>query len=67
VEQITAAVRVRGRLEEDAIARIVVARSWGPGRFRAAVRAAIAEGRVVRVSRRVIGPPDDDAAADGGP
>ncbi|MGH3423572.1 MAG: MFS transporter [Nocardioidaceae bacterium] len=60
IEQIAIAVRERGPLETDALARVVAARTWGPGRFRRALREAISEGRVVRVSRRVVGPPPED-------
>ncbi len=57
IEAIAAAVHEHGRLETTALARTLRASLWGPGRFRAALREAIAEGRVERVSSRVVGPP----------
>ena len=38
---------------------MVGARYWGPGRFPAAVREAVAEGRARRVSRATLAPPED--------
>lgn len=57
VEAIAAAVAEHGDVRTDALSRALRARHWGPGRFRAALREAIAEGRVVRLSGRTVGPP----------
>jgi MFS family permease len=46
-----------GPLERRALARRVGARFWGPGRFGAALREAVADGRARRVSRTGYGPP----------
>ncbi|MGZ4294343.1 MAG: MFS transporter [Solirubrobacteraceae bacterium] len=46
-----------GELERNELKKLVGARSWGPGRFREALRAAISEGRVARRSRDVFAPP----------
>lgn len=59
IEAIVAAVRDRGPLDVDELARSVGARAWGPGRFRAALREAVAERHVVRAGRRVIASPRD--------
>jgi hypothetical protein len=52
------AVRQEGPLEEDDLRKLVGARFWGPGRFRPAVKEAVAEGRVVQVGRHRLAPPD---------
>jgi hypothetical protein len=46
-----------GELERSELKKLVGARSWGPGRFHEALRAAISEGRVARRSRDVFAPP----------
>jgi MFS family permease len=46
----------RGALEREELRRLVGARFWGPGRFRDALRHAVAEGRAQRLSRSVYGP-----------
>jgi MFS family permease len=43
--------------DRDELARRVDARGWGPGRYGAALREAVAEGRVRRVSRDTYAPP----------
>jgi len=57
IETLAATVRDLGPVELDRLERAAGARAWGPGRFRAAVREAVAEGRVVRLSGRRVGPP----------
>lgn len=52
------AVREEGPVEEDELRKLVGARYWGPGRFRPAVREALAEGRVVRAGRGRLAPPE---------
>jgi hypothetical protein len=51
VEIITRALGEHGELSRDELARRVGSRYWGPGRFRAALREALAEGAVRRVGR----------------
>jgi MFS family permease len=46
----------RGEIGLDELEQIVNGPSWGPRRFPRAVRAAVAEGRATRVSRRGYGP-----------
>ncbi len=59
IETIANAVREGGILATRDLGRVVGARYWGPGRFRTALRSAIAEGRVVRVGPGRVGPPDE--------
>jgi MFS family permease len=60
IDIIVRALQDHGELGRDELARQIAARYWGPGRFRSALRAAVAEGAVRRVSRSRY------AAADGG-
>jgi hypothetical protein len=60
IETIARALDEHGATERGELARLVGARYWGPGRFRAALREAVAEGRARRVSRSSFGPPDSD-------
>lgn len=55
------AVREEGPIEEDDLRKLVGARFWGPGRFRPAVKEAVAEGRVVQVGRNRLAAPDETA------
>ena len=57
VEAIVAAVADHGEVRTDVLARALRAGRWGPGRFRAALREAVADGRVVRASGRMVRPP----------
>jgi hypothetical protein len=52
VEAIVRALREQGPLTPRALRAATESRFWGPGRFRAAVRQARREGRVVRSGRR---------------
>ncbi|HET8604948.1 MAG TPA: hypothetical protein VFM09_13550 [Marmoricola sp.] len=61
ISMIENAVREEGPLEEDNLRELVGARFWGPGRFRPAVKEALAEGRVVRVGHNRLAPPDATA------
>ncbi len=54
VHSIVAAVHEHGPLDQRALAQAVGARWWGPGRFRTALRRALADGRVVRGAGRRI-------------
>ena len=51
VEMIERALADHGELARDELARRVGARYWGPGRFRGALREAVAEGAARRVHR----------------
>ena len=59
IDTISKVVAERGPLDRRALADAVRARTWGPGRFPAALRQAVARERVVRVSRGRYGPPAD--------
>jgi MFS family permease len=48
VEMVVAVVQAHGDTDEDELAELAAARGWGPGRFRAATRTAVREGRVER-------------------
>jgi MFS family permease len=56
IDAIAAALADGGQMRVEELARRVRARSWGPGRFSSALRAAVAEGRARRVSRTTVGP-----------
>jgi len=60
IAAITQALEEHGATDRRELASLVGARYWGPGRFRAALREAIAEGRARRLSRSTLGPPRDD-------
>ena len=53
------ALEEHGPLELEELKRLVGGRYWGPGRFRAALRAATDEGAADRTSRTVFAPPVD--------
>ena len=58
VEAIAAAVQgANGPIGRNELVRRVKGAYWGPGRFSNALRRALAEGRVSRVSRSAYGPP----------
>jgi MFS family permease len=59
IDVIARALEERGATERVELARLVGARYWGPGRFGAALREAVAEGRAKRISSRMYGPPED--------
>ncbi len=60
VDRIARVVGSEGEIETRALSREVGANRWGPGRFRAALREAIAEGLVVRVGRSRVAPAGRD-------
>ncbi len=66
IEAISHALDEHGATRRDELARMVGARYWGPGRFPAAVREAVAEGRARRLSRTTLGPPEDDGGDNDG-
>jgi MFS family permease len=57
IELLARALQEHGDLAYEDLRRIVAARAWGPGRYRAAIRAAAADGRAERSGRRRYGPP----------
>jgi MFS family permease len=59
VEIISRALQEDGELRRDELARRIGARYWGPGRFRLALREAVAEGVVRRVSRSIYAAPNE--------
>ncbi|WP_338751199.1 MFS transporter [Janibacter alittae] len=59
VDTIVRAMAEHGTIERAALARLVGARYWGPGRFGAALQTAVDEGRVQKVSSRTYGPVDE--------
>jgi hypothetical protein len=59
IEMIERALRDSGTVERRELERRVGARFWGPGRFRAALREAVDEGRAQRFSRSTYGPPEE--------
>ena len=65
IEAIVRALEEHGPVDDDELERLVGANYWGPGRFRAALREALEEGRVVRHARAVYGLParDDGSGA----
>jgi MFS family permease len=56
IEVVAAAVEERGEVAEVELVRLVAATGWGPGRLRAATRAAAEEGRITRRPGRRLGP-----------
>jgi MFS family permease len=60
IEVVARALEEHGPLEREELKRLVGGRYWGPGRFRAALRAATEEGRATRQSRTIYGPPTRD-------
>jgi hypothetical protein len=57
IDAIGRAVDEAGVIHRDDLARRVGAAHWGPGRFNNALREAVAEGRIRRVTRHTYGPP----------
>ena len=57
VRSIAEAVQQHGPMDPRALAQAVGARWWGPGRFRAALRRALADGRIVQGKGRRIEAP----------
>jgi hypothetical protein len=59
VDRIASAVQQAGETDLRSLATAVGARSWGPGRFRAAVREALDEGVIRRTGRGRFAPPPE--------
>jgi hypothetical protein len=64
VETIARALQEHGPLEREELKRLIGARYWGPGRFRAALETALREGRAKRRSRTIYEPPPPSASTD---
>jgi MFS family permease len=61
VEIIRRALAEQGTISRGELASRIGARYWGPGRFRAAVRAAVADGVARRVGRNSVAPAGGEA------
>ena len=62
VAAISQALDEHGPTERRELARLIGARYWGPGRFRAALREAVQDGSARRVSRSTFAPPEREEA-----
>lgn len=58
IDAITNALDEHGPTRRRELARLIGARYWGPGRFGAALREALKEGRARQLSRSTFGPPE---------
>jgi hypothetical protein len=56
IETVVEALETRGDTDERELATIVAGSGWGPGRFHAATRAAVDEGRARRLPHHRLGP-----------
>jgi MFS family permease len=56
IQAIATALDEHGTLDRPELARLVGARRWGPGRFRAALREAVRSGSALPLSRSSFGP-----------
>jgi MFS family permease len=56
IEVVVEALEARGETGERELATLVAAQGWGPGRFHAATRAAVEEGRARRLPDHRLGP-----------
>jgi hypothetical protein len=56
IDMLRAALEDRGELKRGELGRVVACRSWGPGRFSAALRAAVARGAIARTGFGRYGP-----------
>ncbi|MFA1541435.1 MFS transporter [Actinomadura monticuli] len=66
VNAIARALVEHGPTSRNRLAELVGARYWGPGRFRAALREAVHEGRARPLARNQYGPPgSNDGSGDG--
>jgi hypothetical protein len=61
IAAISQALDEHGATERQELARLVGARYWGPGRFRAALREAVQDGNARRLTRSTFGPPEREA------
>jgi hypothetical protein len=58
IDEIARALDEHGPTNRNDLEALVGARYWGPGRFRAALREAVYEGRARRFSRDTYAPPE---------
>jgi MFS family permease len=65
IEMIARALDEHGPTARDTLAELVGARYWGPGRFGAALREAVADGCARRLSRTTYAPVEPSAAMSG--
>ena len=56
IEMLARALEQHGPTERRVLAQRVGGRYWGPGRFAAALRVAVDQGRAQRLSRHTYGP-----------
>jgi hypothetical protein len=63
VERIERVLVEHGTTDRAELARLVGARSWGPGRFSLSLREAVISGRVTRVGRSSFAPARRDSRA----
>jgi hypothetical protein len=56
IDALERALAEHGVVGRRELGRIVACRYWGPGRFGAALRAAVARGRIRRMGRGTYGP-----------
>jgi hypothetical protein len=64
VASIERALAEHGTTDRAQLARLVGARSWGPGRYAAALREAVVSGRARRVARSSFAPARHDRGAE---
>jgi hypothetical protein len=65
IDSIARALAEHGTIERDHLYDAVGASYWGPGRFRAALREAVEEGRARRLSRDTFAPAERVTASSG--
>jgi hypothetical protein len=56
IDLIARALEEHGEVRRAELILLLEAQSWGPGRYRAALRAAVREGRIVTGPRHAVGP-----------
>jgi MFS family permease len=64
IDDVARALRDRGEADRGELEKRVRGRSWGPGRFRRALKEAVEEGRVKRLSSRRYGPEEPREGTD---
>jgi MFS family permease len=60
IDELSNTLDRRGSTDREELSWAVRGRSWGPGRFRSALRQTVRESRARRTSRRTYGPPGRD-------
>lgn len=64
IDDVARELRDRGSADRDELEERLQGRSWGPGRFRRALKEAVEEGRAERLSSRRYGPQEPNGGAD---